>query len=203
MKFQFNINECKDLGLIVKRGNKDNIVVFFDGDEEAGGYIIELYRLGFTLPKEGFLQAANIIKKSEKVRKQISPNEYKEIEITSLDIDGPAYIGNELVVTRRLNERDYHRRLLNYSQVEKYSFDRVKPICSIDIDRNQYYANIDFLPYGNYFLILKVENRSGEILATTIPYYFVVLEDNKNEILKNIKSQISGCSPSANINGGW
>ena len=201
MKFEFNINECKNLGLIVKRGNKDNIVVFFDGDEEAGGYIIELYRLEFTLPKEGFLQAASI--KREKVRKQISPNEYKEIEITSLDIDGPAYIGNELVVTRRWNERDYYGCLLSYSQVEKYSFDRVKPICSIDIDRNQYYANIDFLPYGNYLLILKVENRSGEILATTIPYYFVVLEDNKNAILKNIESRVRALTPSANINGGW
>ena len=201
MKFEFNINECKDLGLIVKRGNKDNIVVFFDAIEEASGYIIELYRLEFTLPKEGFLQAANI--KSEKVRKQISPNEYKEIKIISLNIDGPAYIGNELVVTRRWDEKDYRGRSIKISQVEKYSFDRVKPICSIDIDRNRYYANIDFLPYGNYLLILKVENRSGEILATTIPYYFVVLEDNKNEILKNIKSQISGCSPSANINGGW
>lgn len=188
MKFEFNINECKDLGLIVKRGNKDNIVVFFDAIEEASGYIIELYRADFMFPSEGFLQAANV--KSEKVRQQISPNEYKEIEITSLDIDGPAYIGNELVVTRRWNERDYYRCLLSYSQVEKYSFDRVKPICSIDIDRNQYYANIDFLPYGNYLLILKVENRSGEILATTIPYYFAVLEDNKNAILKNIESRV-------------
>lgn len=201
MKFEFNINECKDLGLIVKRGNKDNIVVFFDAIEEASGYIIELYRADFMFPSEGFLQAANV--KSEKVRQQISPNEYKEIEITSLDIDGPAYIGNELVVTRRWNERDYHQRLLNYSQVEKYSFDRVKPICSIDIDRNQYYANIDFLPYGNYLLILKVENRSGEILATTIPYYFVVLEDNKNAILENIESRVRALTPSANIYGGW
>ena len=203
MKFEFNINECKDLGLIVKRGNKDNIVVFFDAIEEASGYIIELYRADFMLPKEGFLQAANIIKKSEKVRKQISPNEYKEIEITSLNIDGPAYIGNELVVTRRWDEKDYRGRSIKLSQVEKYSFDRVKPICSIDIDRNQYYANIDFLPYGNYLLILKVENRSGEILATTIPYYFVVLEDNKNAILKNIESRVRALTPSANINGGW
>ena len=50
MKFEFNINECKDLGLIVKRGNKDNIVVFFDAIEEASGYIIELYRADFMLP---------------------------------------------------------------------------------------------------------------------------------------------------------
>ena len=192
MKFEFNEKDCKDFGLIVKHGNKDNIVVFYDKITDASGYIIELFRVNFALSGEGFLQAANI--QSEKVLKRTYQG-HEEKENTFVDVDGPAYVGNELVAVRRWDETDYYRTTVKFSKVERYSFDMVKPICSISIDRNQYFANIDFLPYGNYLLVLKAENRNGEIIAATIPYYFVVSIDDTNKRLKDIESGIRACAP--------
>lgn len=56
MKFEYNKEKYADLGLIVKHGNSQNVVFFWDEVEDAASYVIEIYRyVGDRKFSEGFM----------------------------------------------------------------------------------------------------------------------------------------------------
>jgi len=63
MKFEFNVEKCSDIGLIVKHGNKDNVVLFFDEVENAATYKAVLFRTDVVYEREEFLSEGKITQK--------------------------------------------------------------------------------------------------------------------------------------------
>ena len=55
MKFEINKDKIRDLGLIVKRGNSNNTVLFWDENEQAASYIVEVFRCVEDNVEAGFL----------------------------------------------------------------------------------------------------------------------------------------------------
>lgn len=199
MKFDFDLEKCSDVGLVVKHGNKDNVVLFFDEFEDASIYRATLFRTEVAFA-EGFIQMANIISKKYEYRQP--EGEYAEEKIVNSPC--PTFIEKKLVqqVNKRIICKYYkpadfksYSNSCNFGK-EEYgfdtygviyeSFDKVKYITQIESQRNDLYINIDFLPCGHYFVVLHVENRNGEIIKTSVPYYFNVLQrkepDNKELI---------------------
>ena len=191
MNFEFDANKCRDVGLEVKYGNVGNVVFFYDQIEAAAGYKLELFRLDFDMKQNGFLQLADIqINKGVKELYGGKREAFEDEFIT----DAPAYEGEQLVAMREWQEQDY-RRKVKRTELQCYPFSKVKPICTLEMERNMFYASVSFLPEGNYICILKAEDRTGNEIAASMPYYFKVKADNIGKRLDGIASGVRACAP--------
>ena len=192
MKFEFDAKKCCDVGLEVKYGNVGNVVFFYDQIEAAAGYKLELFRLDFDMKQNGFLQLVDIqinkgVKELYGGKREAFEDEYVAIL--------PAYMGDELIGMREWQESDYRNRKINRTELSRYPFSKVKPICTLDMERNVFYASVSFLPEGNYICILKAEDRMGNEIAASMPYYFKVKADDIGKRLDGIASGVRACAP--------
>ena len=196
MKFDFDIKKCSDVGLIVKYGNSNSIVFFFDENEDAASYSLELYRLDFDMGNNGFLrEVCEILTRNEGSFYKNGNRETYVNESLALP-DQPYFQGDELISQHKWNELDTsYRRKVERCELIKYSFEKVKPICSISIDRNTFFTSVDFILEGQYICVLKVEDRSGNTIAQSVPYYFIVSESNLSKQLEGIRSGVNACRP--------
>ena len=180
MKFDFDYEKCSDVGLIVKYGNSNNVVFFYDQIEEAAGYRLELFRLEFDMKQNGFLQPADIkLNKGTMGYYGGKPELYEYEYVTNLPAFLPGYKENELIGMREWQESDYHSRRINRTEITRYPFSKVKPICTLEIERNVFYASVSFLSEGDYICILKAEDRAGNEIAASRPYYFKVFSNRE------------------------
>ena len=192
MKFEFDANKCRNVGLEVKYGNVGNVVFFYDQIEAAAGYKLELFRLDFDMKQNGFLQLADIqINKGVKELYGGRRENFEDQYVVNL----PAYRDNELIGVREWQESDYRSRKINRTELSRYPFSKVKPICTLDMERNVFYASVSFLPEGNYICILKAEDRMGNEIAASMPYYFKVKADDIGKRLDGIASGVRACAP--------
>ena len=196
MKFEFDIRKCSDVGLVVKYGNSNNVVFFFDENEDAASYSLELYRLDFDMGNNGFLREVCEILTSKEGTFYKNGNYEKYINESLSVPNQPYFQGEELISQRKWNEMDLRRgSRIERCELIKYPFDEVKPICSISIDRNTFFTSVDFIPEGQYICVLKVEDRSGDTIAQSVPYYFIVSELNLSKQLTGIRSSVNACRP--------
>ena len=109
----------------------------------------------------------------------------------------PYFDGKQLVSQREWDEPTYdrYRPTIKRHEVIKCSFDEIKPICSISIDRRTFFASVDFLPEGEYVCILNVEDRNGEIIKRSVPYYFKIKAN------ADISKQLAGIQSSVRSSG--
>ena len=68
MKFTFDKDRYCDLGLVLKHGNRDNIVLFFDEIEDAAIYRAKLFRTEVEFEIEGSLREVELISKEVEYR---------------------------------------------------------------------------------------------------------------------------------------
>ena len=196
MKFSFNKSKCLDMGLVVKHGNKDNIVFFFDEFEDAAIYRAILFRMDTSYDNEGFIQEKIINERkvflrdnfnniTEKVFQSFdghcspSYNNNSFLSITSTTFNGTAYSFED--------QRHWMGGALKLDSVKEEPFENIKYITQIEAQRNDMYINVDFLPCGNYLVILQAEGRNGEKLRETMPYYFKVEQTSQKELLDTIR----------------
>ena len=197
MKFEFDIRKCSDVGLVVKYGNSNNVVFFFDENEDAASYSLELYRLDFDMGNNGFLREVCEIQKKEASYQKGYDVIEKYTDESLVSPKQPYFDGKQLIAQREWNESTYerYRPTITRHEIIKYSFDEIKPICSISIDRRTFFASVDFLPEGEYICILNVEDRNGEIIKRSVPYYFKVKAN------ADISKQLAGIQSSVRANG--
>lgn len=178
MKFVYNKEIYSDLGLIVKHGNIGNIVFFWDENNLAVNYILEIWRIpeGDKGEKivEGFVQETEICDSEAALEKVLGqePYPYRRGENTCLGSLTPGIEWGKFAMNKiwqRRNEKAFSR-----CQVIEFEFNSIKPICTISVDRNKFYHSINDLPHGDYIVCLKVEDRQGEIIEEAMPYYFHV-----------------------------
>lgn len=192
MKFEFDASKCKDVGLEVKYGNVGNVVFFYDQIEDAAGYKLELFRLDFDMKQNGFLQLADIqVSKGEKILYGGRRENFEDQYVVNL----PAYRDNELIGVREWQESDYRNRKINRIELNRYPFSDAKPVCTLEMERNVFYASVSFLPEGNYICILKAEDRTGNKIAASMPYHFKVKADDIGKRLDDIASGVRACAP--------
>lgn len=189
MKFEFDAKKCCDVGLEVKYGNVGNVVFFYDQIEAAAGYKLELFRLDFDMKQNGFLQFADI-QINKGVKELYGDKRVFEDEFIT---DAPAYEGEQLVAMREWQEQDC-RGKVKRTELQRYPFSKVKPICTLDMERNVFYASVSFLPEGNYICTLKAEDRTGNEIAASMPYYFKVKADDIGKRLDGIASVVRACA---------
>ena len=192
MKFEFDAKKCCDVGLEVKYGNVGNIVFFYDQIEAAAGYKLELFRLDFDMKPNGFLQLADIQINKDVKELYGGRREYFEDQYV---VNLPAYRDNELISVREWQESDDRNRKINRTELSRYPFSEVKPVCTLEMERNVFYASVSFLPEGNYICMLKVEDRTGNEIAASMPYYFKVKADDIGKRLDGIASGVRACVP--------
>ena len=197
MKFDFDIKKCSDVGLIVKYGNSNNVVFFFDENEDAAVYSLELYRLNFDMGNNGFLREVCEIQKQESSYQKGYGVIEKYTDEALVSPKQPYFDGKQLVSQREWEEPTYdrYRPTIKRHEIIKFSFDEIKPICSISIDRSTFYASVDFLPEGEYICILNIEDRNGEIIKRSVPYYFKVKAN------ADISKQLAGIQSSVRSSG--
>ena len=197
MKFDFDIKKCSDVGLIVKYGNSNNVVFFFDENEDAAVYSLELYRLDFDMGNNGFLREVCEIQKQESSYQKGYGVIEKYTDEALVSPKQPYFDGKQLVSQREWEEPTYdrYRPTIKRHEIIKFSFDEIKPICSISIDRSTFYASVDFLPEGEYICILNIEDRNGEIIKRSVPYYFKVKAN------ADISKQLAGIQSSVRSSG--
>jgi hypothetical protein len=192
MEFEFDAKKCRDIGLEVKYGNVGNIVFFYDQIEDAAGYKLELFRLDFDMKQNGFLRLADIHINEGSIIGWETNITFKDEYIT---LKGPAYEGNNFLVM--LEREDHCRRKgkVRRTELSRYPFSKVKPICTLELERNVFYASVSFLPEGNYICILKAEDRTGNEITASMPYYFKVKADDIGKRLDGIASGVRACAP--------
>ena len=197
MKFEFDIRKCGDVGLVVKYGNSNNVVFFFDENEDAASYSLELYRLDFDMGNNGFLREVCEIQKQESSYQKGYGVIEKYTDEALVSPKQPYFDGKQLVSQREWEEPTYdrYRPTIKRHEIIKFSFDEIKPICSISIDRSTFYASVDFLPEGEYICILNIEDRNGEIIKRSVPYYFKVKAN------ADISKQLAGIQSSVRSSG--
>ena len=161
MKFEFNKEKYVDLGLIVKHGNMQNIVMFWDENAQAMSYILEIYRIDWNYENECFFEEATVKEQQDSSYNRVAGDK-------SLSIDGPAVVSMQFAAMREWVENYRYNR----SEVTFHDFGQAKPVCTVAVDRNKFYHSINDLPCGDYIVCFKVEDRSGEICAQSAPYYF-------------------------------
>ena len=176
MKFVFKQDNYSDIGLIVKHGNKDNVVLFFDKIEDAALYRANLFRTNVNWQNDGFIKEEKVLHKFIKFEIINNYGRIKEEMKTSFYINEPNYPS---VVKDKLCFQTYENICDRWGQHEITSvnyedFENVKFITSLESSRDELYINIDFLPCGSYFVCLEVENRGGEIIKSAVPYYFKI-----------------------------
>ena len=194
MKFDFDIKKCSDVGLIVKYGNSNNVVFFFDENEDAASYSLELYRLDFDMGNNGFLREVCEIQKMNGVRRLFQGQEPYVNECLT-EPENPYYSNCQLISQYVWEEDEYPRNRVKRVKILKYPFEKVKHICSISIDRRTFFASVDFLPEGEYICILNVEDRNGEIIKRSVPYYFKIKAN------ADISKQLAGIQSSVRSSG--
>ncbi len=201
MKFEYNKEKFAELGLIVKHGNCNNIVFFWNENDEAVSYNLEIYRIGWQYKNEGAFEEIGIVNSEAEV---YDMNGRRKVANQRLSKQCPAIIENSYAVEREWKEGYGSRPTLRY-EVLKYDFNFAFPVCTINIERNKFYHSINDLPCGDYIVCLKLENRSGEIFAESVPYYFHI-----DDAEKRADDRASGIARAAaphyigsNINGNW
>ncbi len=193
MKFEFNARKCRDVGLEVKYGNVGNVVFFYDQIEEAAGYKLELFRLDLDMKQNGFLKPAEIRKKKGDKEEHLHRGK-EPFADEYLTVVAPAYQRNELIAQREWEERHGYN-VIKRTALDRYPFSKVKPICTLEMERNVFYASVSFLPEGNYICLLKAEDRTGNEIAASKPYYFKVKADDIGKRLDGIASGVRACAP--------
>jgi hypothetical protein len=204
MKFDYDLTNCSNIGLLVKHGNKDNVVLFFDEVEDAACYKASLFRTHVDYANEGFfnLGKVNAIPCNLMVRNYENGYERrKRVDDESLELDnqhGPVFSdGNLLSQTwKSVYCLSYYKNgselrpdnngYAKLGTIDKTSFENIKYITTLESSRNDLYINIDFLPCGNYVVVLYAEDRTGNIIRQAMPYYFKVAEASNSEILEAI-----------------
>lgn len=188
MKFEYNKEKYVDLGLIVKHGNVQNIVMFWDENKNAVSYILEFYRIDWNYKEEGFFHETSI--QEREVELYDYRGSRKEID-KYLPISEPAIVSNNFASMREWNEGNGGPKR---SEVTFYKFDKAKPVCTIIVERNKFYHSINDLPCGDCIVCLKVENRNGEVYAESAPYYFHIndAEQTVNKRADSIASAAAG-----------
>lgn len=173
MKFELNESNNYELGLVVR--HYANIIgVFWDENPVAASYIIELYRLNFQFPSEGFLSKVEITESTWRSTKPYERNIM--ITNTEISVSSPAYIGKNFVKNdEKLSDKKSQRQ--QYSVI-LYPFTSVKPVYYLTIERNRYYTALNDLVAGDYIIVLKSEDKQGNIIEQSIPYYFCVSESS-------------------------
>ena len=194
MKFDFDIEKCGDVGLIVKYGNSNNVVFFFDENEDATSYSLELYRLDFDMGNNGFLREVCEIQRVTAVKYFVTSKESYVNECLT-EPGNPYYRDHKLISQYVWEEEAYNPSRVKRVKILEYPFDQVKPICTIPIDRNTFYTSIDFLPEGRYICVLKIEDRMGEIIKRSVPYYFKV------KASADISKQLAGIQSTVRTSG--
>lgn len=164
MKFEYNKEKIVDLGLIVKHGNVQNIVMFWDENKNAVLYILEIYRIDWHYERNGFFEEVNILKQEIEIR--VNGRKAKRVN-KYLSKTGLVLAENKFASMNTWREDGYDR-----SEVALASLDKAKPVSTIVVERNKFYHSINDLPCGDYIVCLKVENRNGEVYAESAPYYF-------------------------------
>jgi len=212
MKFGFDKNKCSDIGLIVKHGNKDNVVLFFDEVENAATYKAVLFRTDVVYGTEKFLSEGNITQRKIKLRHFDNNIEEKDYTLLN-DHSLPLFIGNNLVYQTKYKSScesycfDDSRNWMSSGReceiykVNEVPFEKVKYITQLESSRNDLYINIDFLPCGNYIVIVQAEDRNGQTIKCAMPYYFKVNEISNKEILNAING--AGRAAAGNVVGNW
>lgn len=196
MKFDFVKSKCSDLGLVVKHGNSDNVVFFFDENEDAACYKLRLFRTNLVANNESFIIEDSI--KSDDI-KYLNRDRDKLVRLNNNHIENNpnnlCFKNKELFVqikrqiksvTISINGNQSYFYDYEYFDVLKEKFSEVKFITTIESDRNNLYFNVNFLPCGQYLAILDIENRSGEVFETSIPYYFVIKQKSEKDLIDAI-----------------
>jgi hypothetical protein len=197
MKFDFVKSKCFDLGLVVKHGNSDNVVFFFDENEDAACYKLRLFRTNLVANSESFIVEDSIISDDIQYRNN---NDWFDLNSNHIEKnqDKLCFQKEDLFVqVKRIiraknvkinGQANYYGGYFDYeySDVLKEKFSDVKFITTIESDRNNLYFNVNFLPCGQYLAILDIENRNGEIFKTSIPYYFVIKQKSEKDLIDAI-----------------
>lgn len=193
MKFEFIESNSSNVGLVMSKGVSGNIVFFWDENEDAAEYILELYRCPFSI------KAATFILSSKVYEHEISVSVYSDekrrfintTEINSCAERQPSFIEGKLATTRVWEEQDQqnYRNKIKRSKVEYTDFCEIKPVCVECIDRNKFYKSYNDLAKGSYIIVLKIMGRRGEEITRSYPYYFnIELDDVVGRLAPIIRS---------------
>lgn len=69
--------------------------------------------------------------------------------------------------------------LINDSEINQF-LKYIKFITTIEINHNDLFLSVDFLSYGDYVLILEVENKEGMIIKKSFPLCFSISDPNQH-----------------------
>lgn len=174
MKFEFIESNSSNVGLVMSKGVSGNIVFFWDENEDAAEYDIEIYRSPLSFKREGF------IKSSTTVETEILIETYghRENVVDSVVQNEPAFVDGKLA-----GNNEWHYYKVKRSTVVYKDFSEIKPVCVETIDRNRFYKSFNDLAKGAYIILLKIINRKGEEIARSYPYYFNIELDDQVERL--------------------
>ena len=206
MKFDFDYDKCSDVGLVVKHGNKDNVVLFFDEIEEAACYRANLFRTDINFgEQDGFLKKGEVTENpltihydyngatTEVIEQRLKNGDLRFIEKNLVQQITASELTN-CTIKNAGQSRSYYSNSYKLQKIREISFNEVKFISSLESGRNDLFINIDFLPCGYYFVILQAEDRNGNIIKESIPYYFKIDKMSNDDILKALK-RIHGSMP--------
>lgn len=205
MKFEYNKEKFADLGLIVKRGNIGNMVFFWEEQNDAVIYNLEIYRVPedyeTKLYVEGFIKEAKISSLTNDLQ-EVLGHPYANRNSNCVTTKAPGFVNGKIVFNCF---GDYSNWRYNHCNTMEFELAAIKPICAITVERNKFYHSINDLPCGDYIVCLKVENRNGEIFAESVPFYFHIedaekrADDRANGIARAAAPNIVG----SNVNGNW
>ena len=193
MKFEFIESNSSNVGLVMSKGVSGNIVFFWDENEDAAEYVLELYRTPFSI------KAATFIIPSKIYEHELSISVYSDekrrfintTEINSGAERQPSFIDGKLATTRAWEDQDQqnYRNKIKRSKVEYTDFSEIKPVCVESIDRNRFYKSYNDLAKGSYIVVLKIMSRKGEEITRSYPYYFnIELDDVVGRLAPLIRS---------------
>jgi hypothetical protein len=182
MKFEFNEEKSTNVGLVMSTGTIGNTVFFWDENEEAAEYVIELYRSPISKKYNGFIFP------SEVQEREVSTSEYSDTRRRFVDVKVKntsinrtiGIVGDKLTTTRTWEDTNSgnYRGKVQRSEVTYNEFSEVKPVCVEIIERNRFYKSFNDLAKGSYIAILKLMNRGGEEISRSYPYYFTIDVDD-------------------------
>lgn len=182
MKFEFIESNSSNLGLVMSRGVSGNRVFFWDENEDAAEYVLELYRTPLALKASTFIFPSKVYEQeiSIPVYSDERMGFIKSTEINSRAEKQLSFIDGKLATTREWEDDNpqYYREKIKRSKMEYTDFSEIKPVCVDSIDRNKFYKSYDDLAKGSYILLLKIMNRQGKEIARSYPYYFNIELDD-------------------------
>ena len=203
MKFSFTETKCTELGLTLRHGNNDNVTFFFDEVEKAARYELLLFRTDLINEYCGFIYRTSNIRKDEYefdcgYPRYSSGN--KEIDVYFDEkMNSIAFHNNKLMsqsirveyenVNIKKKNGNYHPENISnksFRGVNAVDFSEVKYITTLESERNGLYFFINFLPVGKYIAILQAEDRTGENIECSYPYYFGIEKQTNDELMKAI-----------------